>query len=354
MSRHIVLVVPGLDPVRVLRVAVTLGGTDLVIPVTSSADHWVQELAGLLEEVGLEQEVHQVPVDEWHFGSVLEALRTAVGGLRAEGDLFDAVIGGGTKPIAAAVGVLAEESAARCWVLDDWGRRLVGETEVALVEPAVNISPERLGQLYAVHHALPEGEPPDDETLLQWLRGYFDHGVQGKGAEVDAHSRTFESAVVALLRAVVADDHDVWGPQAFVLRDPASPTEPALDDDGSGRWPYRQFEVDGTVVRGTQMWVVESKFIGKELKQTKMRTAFAELDRRRSDLGGATATGVLVVLNDAQAQGTPEGPTDAFTPAGIEVLGRSDLRAALDAVDSGDAAAVAATEVARVFRRRSM
>lgn len=351
MSRHIVLVVPGLDPVRVLRVADTLGGTDLVVPVTESADHWVGKIDGLLREIGREPQIHLVPVDEWHVAEVLESLRRELAGLQSPGDLLDVVIGGGTKPIAVAVGVLAEQFGARTWVLDEWGRRLVGDTEVPLAEPAMNVPADQIAQLYSVHHALPRDEPADDETLLNWLRGYFEHGAGGRGTEREQQSRTFESAVVALLRAVVDDDHDVWGPQAFVLRDPASPTDPALDRAGDDRSRYRQFEVDGIVVRGSRMWVVESKFIGTQLNLRKMRTAYAELNRRRLDLGGTTATGVLVVLNDAQAQQTPEGPADPFTPAGIEVVGRSDLEAALAAVHSGDPAAIAATEVARVFRR---
>jgi hypothetical protein len=351
MTKHLVLVVPGLDPVRILRVAATLGGSDLVIPVTDSANHWADTLAELLREIDRHPRVHFVEVDEWHFAEVLQALQDALLALHADGDLFDLVIGGGTKPISSAAGVVAAQWRARTWVLDEKHDRLIGDVGlVPIVEPGVNLAPDRLGRLYSVHHEIPADEPAGNEPLLRWLRSALSGGVRGADTEREQVSRTFESAVVSLLRAVVPDDFDVWGPRTFVLRDPATPQEPAVDQQDAEQ--VRRFEIDGVVVRGTRMWVVESKFIGSQLTQTRMRTAFAELNRRRLDMGGPTATGVLVVLNEEQASAMPEGPVDDFAPAGIEVLGANDLRAALQALDADDDQALRTTEVARVFRTR--
>lgn len=352
MSRHVLLVVPGLDPVRVLRTAVTLGPSELLLPITETADHWLDTLGGLLDACGMEVAIRWVVVDEWDFSAILSGLREAVAALGLQpDDLMSAVVGGGTKPIAAAVAVVADEAGARLWALDEGKRLLIGPlATVPLAEPAVNLPPGRLGRLYAVHHEITPGESVDDATLLHWLREQLSDRRPTQQGQVEEASRTFEEAVVALLRVVAPDDFDVWGPHEFVLRDPIDPEQAALDPgDSTGRFPYRRFEVDGVVVRGTRLWVVESKFIGSGLTQTRMRTAFAELHRRRIDLGGVTATGILVVLNDSQADATPEGPVDEFAPSGIEVLSTRDLKAALDAVDSDDPAALAASEVARIF-----
>lgn len=346
MSNRILLVTPGLDPVRVVRAAFTLGVSQLLLPVTPTTEFVAPALeSALVSLLGTDVEAATVEVDEWSFPDALNSLRAGVDQVVGPDESLEVIVGGGTKPIVAACAVLAMGQEARTWVLDELGDQLIGdEGAVSLREPEVNMQPEALAKLYAVHHLDESPEPvADDETLLRWLEKRLGGSQYGPGEDA---ARTFEQAVMALARRILPDDYDVWGPQQFVLRDLHSPENPA-EEEGT-HYRYRQFEVDGLVVRGTRIWVVESKYVGKKMTQTAAMTALAELDRRRQHIGGFTCGGVLVMLNDERADAMLEGRAP-FQPAGTQVLSQRDLREALDSARGGVVSARPIPEMMRVL-----
>lgn len=327
MSSRVLLVTPGLDPIRVIRSAFTLGFSRLLLPVTPTTAYLAPALeSALVSLLGTDVYVITVEVDEWALPDALASIRAAIEREVGPDDNLEVIVGGGTKPIVAACAVLALDQDARTWVLDEYGDRLIGDDgTVSLCEPEVNIKPESVAKLYAVHHLDQSPEPvADDDTLLSWLENRLGGNKYGPGEDA---AKTFEQAVMALARRILPDEYDVWGPQEFVLRDLHSPDKPA-DEEGTS-YRYRQFEIDGLVVRGTRIWVVESKYVGKKMTQTAAMTALAELDQRRQHIGGVTCGGVLVMLNDERADAMLEGRTP-FQPAGTQVLSQRDLREALE------------------------
>lgn len=345
----------GLNPVRILRVAMALEPNAVLAITTPETEHLIPELRAALTHLGSAARLVPVAGDGYRFDVNLHALRVALSGL---GDgppppSLHWVIGGGTKPMIAAQAVAAAECrGSTVWSLDDRAARLTADSGdvVQLSEPPTNLTPELFARMHA---GLAVAADPDQvrarETgdaarsvgwLLQRLRekSHILRGESSQKAGKDA-----EEAVVALVRSVISAGHSVHGSLTVDLRDPSVPTLPATEERRGRRTP-RRFEVDGMVIRGTRAWVLETKFANLALQEA--RVAAAELNTRRRHLAGDAATGVLLMLADDVGDRFPSGVPD-FDLGRVRVVTRRALIDAAEAVLSQDQ--VANTELAQVF-----
>lgn len=343
-SRALIAAV-GLNPLRVVRAAMALGSTHLVLLVTPSASFAVEQIAQACRELELSvTQVLAVTVDEWVLSEVLTRVEQAANQIAELGVIGvpDVLVAGGTKPIVVTCALIAEawSDPDHTWTTNDSTDIFANASGHERRPPAL-ASSLSLDTLASLHAGLWTDPSPGAHADLAWLRsrlhrpapvGRTDRQRSDSG---ESGGLKFEAALELLLRQLLPQEFHVHGAHSVVLRDPLDPQRAAFDPRAGshGDLPVRRFEVDGVVICGARAWAIEAKFRNLKLRQA--FTAYAEIDRRRRDLGGDTTRGILVFLSDETGDRLPEGP-QPFAPAGVDVVTTRGLLQALDYVEGRD------------------
>lgn len=333
------LVTPiGLNPLRIVRAACTLAPQQVILMSTPETAHLHRPLRVLLHELDAGGEPVFVMCDPYEERETFDALQRAC----EEVETGTVLIGGGTKTM---IGAQTRLGLIRGWstaLMHDRQHLIRFEDEdVPLAHLPRNLTPQEIAQLHRVHrlHGRPQSARARSKDL-HWLA----FAARKPDGISTGHAERWESAVNALIRALVPEHFDVYAQVTCVLRSPHEPTKEAVQPTPMGYRP-RMFELDGLVISGSRLWGVETKLGGGKLLEA--RTSLAEVVERTRHIGGDFATTVLVLRSDEQVAKL-RSEASPFELSKVHIVGSRELAEACDAVLRGGD--VTSTAMGQIFR----